>query len=158
DVSFIRLPGHSDTLALSPVADWPAAAPEQERLWRLEHIRAGLAQIYPPTYESFVAQMLNLDLIGAISFEKGCYTGQEIIARAHYRGAVKRRMFRFAASCSPAPPGARILADGQRAGEVVDAAASDGGCELLAVISLSQLDQRLTIEDQPDAALELRAL
>ena len=68
---------------------------------------AGLPQIYGETYESFVAQMLNLDLLGAVSFTKGCYTGQEIIARTHYRGAVKRRMFRFAAACPPPPPGAR---------------------------------------------------
>ena len=58
-------------------------------------IRAGLPQVYPQTHEAFVAQMLNLDLLGGVSFEKGCYTGQEIIARTHFRGAIKRRMFRF---------------------------------------------------------------
>ena len=51
--------------------------------------------MYAATSEAFVAQMLNLDLLGAIAFDKGCYTGQEVIARAHYRGRVKRRMQRW---------------------------------------------------------------
>ena len=58
-------------------------------------IAAGLPQVYAATSEAFVAQMLNLDLLGAIAFDKGCYTGQEVIARAHYRGRVKRRMQRW---------------------------------------------------------------
>ena len=58
-------------------------------------IAAGVPQVYAATSEEFVAQMLNLDALGAIAFEKGCYTGQEVIARAHYRGRVKRRMQLF---------------------------------------------------------------
>ena len=61
----------------------------------LAEIRAGVPQVYAATSETFVAQMLNLDLLGAIAFDKGCYTGQEVIARAHYRGRVKRRMQRW---------------------------------------------------------------
>ena len=114
--------------------------------WRLAGIRAGLPQVYPPTHEMFVAQMLNLDLLGGISFEKGCYTGQEIIARTHFRGAIKRRMFRYECACPPPAPGARILAGEQHAGDVVDAAPTSAGCELLAVISLSQQDGALELE------------
>jgi folate-binding protein YgfZ len=114
--------------------------------WRLEQIRAGIPQVHPETYEAFVAQMLNLDTLGAISFEKGCYTGQEIVARAHYRGAVKRRMFRFSAEAAPPAPGTRVLSGGQHAGEVVDAAAVSDGCELLAVINLAQIDSPLEVE------------
>ena len=62
--------------------------------------RAGEPQVYAATSEEFVAQMLNLDVLGAIAFDKGCYTGQEVIARAHYRGRVKRRLQRF---CHRAP-------------------------------------------------------
>ena len=58
--------------------------------------------MYLPTSETFVAQMLNLDLLGGIAFDKGCYTGQEVIARAHYRGRVKRRLQRW-----HAPPDSR---------------------------------------------------
>ena len=61
----------------------------------LSAIAAGEPQVFAATSEAFVAQMLNLDLLGAIAFDKGCYTGQEVIARAHYRGRVKRRMQRF---------------------------------------------------------------
>ena len=126
----------------------------REREWRLAGIRAGLPQVYPETYESFVAQMLNLDLLGGIAFEKGCYTGQEIIARTHFRGAIKRRMFRFQCACPPPVPGTRVLAGEQHAGDVVDAAATDEGCELLAVVSLAQQDAALQLESNRGARLQ----
>ncbi|HEU4654534.1 MAG TPA: hypothetical protein VFS47_11145 [Steroidobacteraceae bacterium] len=121
--------------------------------WRLEQLQAGIPQVYPETHEAFVAQMLNLDTLGAISFEKGCYTGQEIIARAHYRGTIKRRMFRFSADCPPPTPGTRVLSEGQHAGDVVDAAAAGDGCELLAVINLAQLNSVLELESASDRPL-----
>ena len=103
--------------------------------FRLANIAAGLPQVYAATSEGFVAQMLNLDAVGGISFEKGCYTGQEVIARAHYRGRVKRRMQRFLTD-SPAvlaPGDTGTLPDG-RAFKVVEAAQrADGRCEFLAV-------------------------
>jgi folate-binding protein YgfZ len=113
----------------------------------LAFIRAGVSHVLPETHEAFVAQMLNLDALGAISFNKGCYTGQEIIARAHYRGAVKRRMFRFAASCAPPPPGTRLVtASSEHAGDVVYADASEQGCELLAVVALAQAGSQLALD------------
>ena len=60
--------------------------------WRVNDIKAGLPWVQASTQDLFIAQTLNLDLIGGISFTKGCYPGQEVIARAHYRGTVKRRM------------------------------------------------------------------
>lgn len=60
--------------------------------WRVQDIKAGLAWVEQATQDLFIAQTLNLDLIGGVSFTKGCYPGQEVIARAHYRGTVKRRM------------------------------------------------------------------
>jgi folate-binding protein YgfZ len=106
--------------------------------WRLADIAAGLPDIHPATRGAFVAQMLNLDVLGGISFTKGCYTGQEVIARAHYRGRVKRRLQRFEAAwpagrALPAPGETLRLADG-RAAQVVDAALRpDGALEFLAV-------------------------
>jgi folate-binding protein YgfZ len=106
-----------------------------ERTWRSLCVAAGEPQVYPSTSEAFVAQMLNLDALGGIAFEKGCYTGQEVIARAHYRGRVKRRLQRFRTldehSLEPGDSG--ILPDG-RAFQVVEAARQDDGrCEFLAV-------------------------
>ena len=74
--------------ALPAAVDVTEPPAYRERDWRLAGIRAGLPQVYPETYETFVAQMLNLDVLGGVHFEKGCYTGQEIIARAHFRGTV----------------------------------------------------------------------
>jgi folate-binding protein YgfZ len=128
--------------ASATASELPQGHPYREADWRLAGIRAGLPQVYPETYEAFVAQMLNLDVLGGVSFEKGCYTGQEIIARTHFRGAIKRRMFRFGYTGAPPIPGARVLAGEQHAGDVVDAAAG----ELLAVINLAQQDAELRLE------------
>jgi hypothetical protein len=104
-------------------------------VWRLLDIADGEAQVYGGTSEEFVAQMLNLDALDAIAFDKGCYTGQEVIARAHYRGRVKRRLQRFvsrgAATLAVGESG--TLADG-RGFKVVEAVSlTDGRCEFLAV-------------------------
>ncbi len=157
DVSELRWPGLRYPLVIAPTLD---AAPDAQResLWKLDYLRAGLPQIYEATYERFVAQMLNLDLLDGISFTKGCYTGQEIIARTHYRGAVKRRMFRFRAPCAAPTPGTRVLVAGQHAGDVVDSIATESGCELLAVVSLPQLQQPLVLESSADVPLEQLAL
>jgi folate-binding protein YgfZ len=120
--------------------------PVFENEWRRADITAGLPQVYPQTHEAFVAQMLNVDLLGGIGFEKGCYTGQEIIARTHYRGAIKRRMFRFRANGAPPEPGTRIVIGDHHAGDVVDAVATADGCELLAVVTLSQIEAPLEID------------
>jgi len=104
-----------------------------------QRIAAGLPQVYAATSEQFVAQMLNLDVIGAISFTKGCYTGQEVIARAHYRGRVKRRMQRFRTTrpAQLAIGASGTLRDG-RSFRVVEAIAlDDGRCEFLAVAPIT---------------------
>jgi tRNA-modifying protein YgfZ len=113
-----------------------AQAQEIENAWRLADIRAGRPQVFAATSEAFVAQMLNLDLLGAISFGKGCYTGQEIIARTQHLGRIKRRLFRLSL-----PPGAWSvgqalqLSDG-RAGKLTDVIDGDAGIEALAVLSV----------------------
>lgn len=122
--------------------------------WQLADIRAGIPHVFPATHETFTAQMLNLDLLGGISFDKGCYTGQEIIARTHYRGAVKRRMLRFSAACEPPSSGTRVLANDEHAGDVVHSAIVDGGCELLAVVNLANVDTGLSIDTEKRTALQ----
>ena len=108
-----------------------------------ERIAAGMPQVYAATSEQFVAQMLNLDVVGAISFTKGCYTGQEVIARAHYRGRVKRRMqrFRTPAAVALSAGGSGTLRDG-RSFKVVEAVTlDDGRSEFLAVAPLAHGDE-----------------
>jgi tRNA-modifying protein YgfZ len=110
--------------------------------WLRLAIAAGEPEVRAATSEEFVAQMLNLDAVGAIAFDKGCYTGQEVIARAHYRGRVKRRLQRFRTRDSRqlTPGDAGELSDG-RAFKVVSAVAlPDGGREFLAVVPLSAED------------------
>jgi tRNA-modifying protein YgfZ len=138
----VRLAGEpARWLAVSPVSEpaLPGARAAAEPLaWRRLAVAAGEPQVYAATSEGFIAQMLNLDCLGAIAFDKGCYTGQEVIARAHYRGRVKRRMQRFATRSVQRlePADAGTLADG-RAFKVVEAVQlADGRCEFLAVTQL----------------------
>lgn len=100
--------------------------------WRLSEIKSGIPVIYPETSEEFVLQMSNLDLLGGVSFQKGCYPGQEIVARMQYLGKLKRRLFlaNFSTDQCPAP-GDEICTSGAAAadgsGKVVDAVLDDQG-------------------------------
>lgn len=114
--------------------------PADTLAWKRLDLLAGLPTIYPETSDHFVAQMANLDRLGGISFSKGCYTGQEIIARLHYLGQLKRRMFLGHSPAATAVPGQPVYAagdDGQAIGEVVDAV-DDGNGRLL-VLAVLQL-------------------
>lgn len=107
-----------------------------ERAWRLADIRSGVPQVYAATSEAFVAQMLNLDLLDGISFTKGCYTGQEIIARTQHLGRIKRRMFRLRLPEGEWSIGQSVrLADG-RAGRLTEIARAGDHDEALAVLTL----------------------
>jgi len=125
--------------------------------WRLEDIAAGLPEIRTATSGMFVAQMLNLDLLGAIAFDKGCYTGQEVIARAHYRGQVKRRAQRFATESEQVLlPGVRLrLGDGRSAQVVMAAQAPGGGQQFLAVATAPGSGATSTDESGESAATAL---
>jgi folate-binding protein YgfZ len=103
--------------------------------WRRADIAAGLPQVFPATSETFVAQMLNLDLLGGIAFDKGCYTGQEVIARAHYRGRVKRRLQRWQGTGNRVPRAgdAARSRDGRSLTVVLGAALGETTWEILAV-------------------------
>lgn len=89
-----------------------STAKANEAEWVLEDIRQGIATIYPETFEIFTPQEINYQLVNAINFRKGCYTGQEIVARLHYRGKLKRHMYRFSVETSELPlPGMAIIND-----------------------------------------------
>jgi folate-binding protein YgfZ len=109
--------------------------------WDWLGVRAGVPQIMLATQDLFVPQTANLDLVGGINFRKGCYPGQEIVARMQYLGRLKERMFAFHADGDPPSPGAAIVAGEDKVGAVVNAApAPGGGSDLLAVVSFAALD------------------
>jgi tRNA-modifying protein YgfZ len=107
-----------------------------EHDWRLANIRSGLPEVYAQTSELFVAQMLNLDLIDGISFTKGCFTGQEIIARTQHLGRIKRRMFRLRLPPGTWEIGQALTLDDGRTGRLTELASQGGAFEALAVLSL----------------------
>ncbi|MBR0565761.1 folate-binding protein YgfZ [Azoarcus sp. L1K30] len=118
------------------------AVPAGTDTWQLAMVRAGLPLVTAPTQEAFVAQMLNYDLIGGISFQKGCYPGQEIVARTKYLGKLKKRMYRVSLAAGSTPAvGADLFSPefgDQSAGVLVNVAAlNDGRFEALAVMQTS---------------------
>ena len=125
----------------------PATSPGTEDEWALRRILAGEPTVHPETSEHFVAQMLDLDKLGGIDFKKGCYIGQEIIARAQYRGGVKRHMVRAESQAATRiKPGTDIHAKGQNTAvaEVVDARLDEAGvCQMLLVIQDDAREMRL---------------
>jgi folate-binding protein YgfZ len=118
------------------IAEHAADLAGAEHHWRLADIRDGQPQVYGVTQEHFIAQMLNLDLIDGISFTKGCYTGQEIIARTQHLGRIKRRMFRLRLPEGHWSIGQQIALRDGRSGRLAELARADEGWEALAVLTL----------------------
>lgn len=108
--------------------------------WRLENLRAGIPEIMQTQSEEFTPHMLNLDLLGAVSVDKGCYPGQEIVARTHFRGATKRRCLRFESE-EPVAPGDKVSDGSRDVGDVLNAIGDD----LLAVVPVEKADDPLFV-------------
>jgi tRNA-modifying protein YgfZ len=124
-----------------------------DEAWRAAAVVTGDPQIYSETSELFVAQMLNLDLIEALSFSKGCYTGQEIITRTQHLGRIKRRMLPFRlAPGAEARRGESVMVSAGRSGRVVEVArnAADG-LDVLAVVPVAPLEAEGSQESPPAA-------
>jgi len=131
NVATVRV-GERRFLQLGPAAELSEPANTDEVQWTLQEIRAGRPLITSATQDQFVPQMVNFEALGGVDFRKGCYPGQEIVARAQYRGQVKRRMVHTRA------PAGVSLQPGQEfnGGTVVDAAPAEGGAEVLAVMPI----------------------
>jgi folate-binding protein YgfZ len=126
--------------------------PGIEDEWWAADIAAGLPQVFRASSEQFVPQMLNLDLLDGISFDKGCYTGQEIVARTQHLGRIKRRTFRYrVAGGPPLAPLDGLGLEGAKVAEVVMSAARGDGIELLAVTALDARDRTLVTPDGREA-------
>jgi folate-binding protein YgfZ len=138
----------------------PAGAP----CWDWLDIVNGIAFVVPPTQDQFVPQMANMELVGGVSFKKGCYPGQEIVARTQYLGKLKRRMYLARVDADPAPSaGDALFSDdtGDQANGLIAAAAPapGGGWDCLAVVQSTSAEQstvHLRALDGP--ALAFRAL
>lgn len=127
-------------------------------VWRLLEIEAGVAVVEAANQEAFVPQMVNLHSLGGVSFNKGCYTGQEVVARMQYLGKLKRRMYRAHVEAATAPvEGEELWApkadSAQGVGRVVNVAeSSEGRYELLAVVRIADYEHgevRLRDADGP---------
>lgn len=128
--------------------------------WLLGQVRAGVGQVFGATRELFIPQMINLQAVGGVSFKKGCYTGQEIVARMQYLGRLKRRLQRLKLDGGELPePGRELFSPvhSTSVGEVVLAARAEDGVELLAVLqddAAADGNVRLG-DDQPLRLLDL---
>jgi hypothetical protein len=171
DAALVRVAGERPRyLCIAPVDDakalWSAAADAgaaeaHPDLWALHDIRAGIPTVLPETADAFVPQMANMQLIDGVSFHKGCYTGQEVVARMQYLGKLKRRMYIAEVEANTRPaPGTMLSAPGssseQGPGRVVDArAAAPGRWEMLVVAEIAAAeDGELRLgEDGPRLSL-----
>lgn len=129
----------------------------------LVFIRAGLGWVSQATYEEFVPQMLNLELIGGINFKKGCYPGQEIVARTQYLGKVKRRMYRAVIrGAYDVKEGAAVIADStgdQVIGRIVQVCRiAETEFEVLLVIQRAAWEDHARLQESPEAVIEKQLL
>lgn len=139
----ITLP-HSGRLKIGEAGLLPEYDAAAENAWNLHEIRSGYAWISTATKETAVAQMLNQHIIGGVHFKKGCYPGQEIIARAQYRGQVKRGLAVLSGN-SAVEAGTILATDGEEAGIVLDSVKDSENFTALAVIKFSAAQKELTV-------------
>ncbi len=141
------------------------AIPVGAGVWDLLDIRAGIPTVYTATSEAFVPQMVNLHLINGVSFKKGCYPGQEIVARMHYLGTLKRRMYlaHILSDTAPQPGDALYGADTENTqgiGAIVTAQpAPEGGFDVLAVVEIKAAEHSsVHLQNVGGATLAFREL
>jgi folate-binding protein YgfZ len=152
---FLILAPQADTRAAAALA--AGASPAGPDAWEGASIRAGIPTIVAATQDAFVPQMANFELVGGVSFRKGCYPGQEIVARTQYRGILKRRMALAHVDAGAAPaPGQSVYSPvfgDQAAGTVVNAApAPGGGYDFLVVAQIESLKAGGLHLGSPDGA------
>ncbi len=132
------------------------AEPIDPDRWQWLEIRAGIPTIVPATQDQFVPQMVNFDLTNSVDFQKGCYTGQEIVARTQYLGRLKRRMYLVHCNAEMVA-GDEIFSpemEGQATGMIVNAQVSPaGGWDALAVVQISSAQSQPLHVKAPDGAL-----
>ncbi|HYC43157.1 MAG TPA: folate-binding protein [Noviherbaspirillum sp.] len=154
--ALVRLPdafGQPRYQWIAPVAVAEAAwaeliktlSPTATSLWRLTEIHAGMPLVVQATQEQFVPQMINFELIGGVNFKKGCYPGQEIVARSQYLGKLKRRMLLASVEADAVTPGTEVYWSGdpdQPCGMIVNAEHNpEGGTDCLVETKMSAIEE-----------------
>jgi folate-binding protein YgfZ len=119
--------------------------------WNLRRIELGIAEITPEQSEQYLPQELNLDLTSGLSFKKGCYTGQEIIARLHYRGKSKKRLVRGTIDHRLEELSEIFTqSDNKKVGAIINVACEEARSEFLALINVDSIDQHCVVEHASD--------
>ncbi|WP_445370474.1 YgfZ/GcvT domain-containing protein [Methylomonas sp. HW2-6] len=152
------VPEHEVASQVEKLTDHPGFTHGSPAEWRYHDIASGLPWFGPEQSEQHIPQMLNIDRLGGISFNKGCYTGQEIVARTHYLGKVKRALFVAACSGASQPqPGAAVLdGDTQTVGSVLTAATWENSTRLLLVLQIVDgMPKHLILDGDNHAQLTL---
>nr|AMK59337.1 hypothetical protein PA14_54480 [uncultured bacterium UPO53] len=143
-------------LGLSPEmlgARWPvlSASAAAESLWWSAEIRAGLATVFAATRDRFQPQELNFHAIDAVSYNKGCYTGQEVVARLYFRGKLKQRLYVLEGKARELPENAGVFAGDDHVGDIVMSARDGDTLRLLAVVkNTAARDSELTLGEHGD--------
>lgn len=157
DCYVIRLPDAQPRFEILMSADNDEMRDQLEALgitddleeWELAEIRQGIVHITPDTQDSYTPQLLNYDVTGVIDFKKGCFPGQEIVARMHYRAPAKKRLYRASAGGVRVSAESMVMAGGESIGEIISVAMTESGLyEMLVILPCELVDQK--------AALELR--
>ena len=175
NVNWIRIPGaitrvlcfgENDNVEKMKLAFSDKLTLSNNHHWRRLDIHSGIATIFADTYEEFVAQMVNLQITDGVSFTKGCYPGQEVVARMHYLGKLKKRMYRITINSNELPTLGENIYDAasenqQSVGKIVDAQKNEkGSLDALAVLQIASAESKdlrianidganISIEDLP---------
>ncbi len=142
----------------------PLSSEEELALWLKEDVNQGIPELYPETLDTFILQHLNLQDLGAVSFKKGCYTGQEIIARMKFLGKLKKKMYHFVLNNEATfsvLPGSNILnSEGKKIGQLVRAHPSDGVLSGLLVCDMTFVEhsEPAFLEGYPTQPLKITEL
>ena len=154
--------GTPRVLWLAPATEPAPAGPALDAtLWLWSEVASGVATLTTPVVEAFVPQMLNYESVGGVNFKKGCYPGQEVVARSQFRGTLKRRTYLAHASSDIAVGSEVFAADDleQPCGTVVQTAPSpQGGVDALVSLQIAATEQPLQVGAAGGVALQLQAL
>lgn len=171
DCRVIRLPGptrrvelwfHSDRARANFLTTTDCEYDAEGQAWLRAEIESGVIHVTEELSEEYTPQLLNYDISGLIDFKKGCYTGQEIVARMYYRGTAKKRLY-LVSSSEPVSAESRLVFEGGAegaGGEILRCSVSEAPALMLAILASDEVEsgRRLQLSDRPGSQLSVRSL